>query len=231
MSKIEVIVLNEEDAKVAEANGADRLELVSAIGEGGLTPSYGAIKGVVDSVEIPVMVMIRPHSFSFVYQKEEWRMMREDIRMVRELGAAGIVFGALTAGKLVDFDILAMVLKEASDLSVTFHRAIDEVDPLDTYHSLCASPHSIDRILTSGGKPTVMKGIDTLRHLVRDSVNAHDKPVIMPGSGLDLNNIEFIHQTLQAREYHFGSGVRVEGDYRRPIDEKKLQKMKGIVNS
>jgi copper homeostasis protein len=178
------------------------------------------------------MVMIRPHSYSFVYHKDEWDMMREDIKMVRELGASGIVFGALTEENLVDFESLVMVLEEASGLSVTFHRAIDaSLNPIEIYQSLCRSPYTINQVLTSGGEPTVMKGLDTLRNLVKDSVNGTDKPVIMPGSGLDLNNIKFIHQTLQAGQYHFGSGVRIEGDFRQSIDGEILQKIKKIVSN
>jgi copper homeostasis protein len=231
MSKIEVIVLNEEDAVLAEAYGADRLELVSAIGEGGLTPSYGAIKRVVNSVEIPVMVMIRPHSYTFAYRKNEWDMILEDIRVARELGTAGIVFGGLTDEKIVDFEILERVVEEASGLSITFHRAIDESNPIEIYQSLCESPYPIDQVLTSGGKPTVLKGLDTLSGLVKDSLNGTKKPVIMPGSGLDINNIEFIHQTLQAQQYHFGSGVRIEGDFRNSIDGQRIQEIKEIVTS
>lgn len=231
MSKVEVIVLNQEDAKIAEAYGADRLELVSAISEGGLTPSYGAIKRVVNSVNIPVMVMIRPHSYSFVYQKEEWEMMREDIKVARELGAAGIVFGALTKENSVDFELLAMVVEEAKGLSITFHRAIDESNPQEIYQSLCGSPYKIDQVLTSGGKPTVIKGMDTLLNLMKGSVPGTENPVIMPGSGLDQNNIQFIHQTLQAKEYHFGSGVRIEGDFRQSINGRILQKIKDIIVS
>jgi copper homeostasis protein len=230
MSKVEVIVLNQEDAKIAEAYGADRLELVSAISEGGLTPSYGTIKRVVNSVNTPVMVMIRPHSHSFVYQKEELDVMREDIKIVRELGAAGIVFGALNEDGLVDLPILEMVVKEAGSMSVTFHRAIDESKPLEIYKSLCHSGLKINQVLTSGGKPTVMEGLNTLRNLVEDSVNGTAKPVIMPGSGLNINNIEFIHETLQADQYHFGSGVRSNGDFRHSIDGNILQKIKGVVS-
>jgi copper homeostasis protein len=230
MSKIEVIVLNEEDAKMAEAYGADRLELVSAISEGGLTPSYGTIKRVTNSVKIPVMVMIRPHSFSFVYRKEEWKVIREDIKVARELGAAGIVFGALTEEKSVDFELLSMVVEEARGLSVTFHRAIDETNPLKHYHELCRSPYSIDRVLTSGGKPTVIEGVDILHHLVQESLNGTEKPGILPGSGLTINNIEMIHQRLQAGEYHFGSGLRKERDFRNAIDGEVLQKVKTIVS-
>lgn len=229
MSKVEVIVLNQEDAKIAEAYGADRLELVSAISEGGLTPSYGAIKRVVNSVNIPVMVMIRPHSYSFVFQKEEWEMMIEDIKVARELGAAGIVFGALTDEKLVDYDILQAVIEEANGLSITFHRAIDEARPLEIYTSLCESAFKVNQVLTSGGAPNVMEGLNTLRKLVADS--GSERPVIMPGSGLDLNNIEFIHRTLNAGQYHFGSGVRVGRDFRHSIDGKVLQRIKGIVTS
>jgi copper homeostasis protein len=230
MSKIEVIVLNEEDAKIAEAYGADRLELVSAISEGGLTPSYGTIKRVTNSVDIPVMVMIRPHSFSFVYRKEEWEVIKEDIKVVRELGAAGIVFGALTEEKSVDFELLSMVVEEARGLSITFHRAIDESNPIKQYHALCRSPQKIDRVLTSGGKPTVSEGLDMLHNLVKDSMNGTEKPVILPGSGLTINNIELIHQRLQAEEYHFGSGLRKERDFRQSIDGELLQKIKSIVS-
>jgi copper homeostasis protein len=158
-------------------------------------------------------------------------MMIEDIKVARELGAAGIVFGALTIEKLVDYDILQMVIEEANGLSITFHRAIDETKPLEIYKSLCESPFKVNQVLTSGGALNVTEGLNTLRTLVADSVNGSEKPVIMPGSGLDLNNIEFIHRTLQAQQYHFGSGVRVGGDFRYSIDGKVLQNIKGIVTS
>ena len=166
MSKVEIIVLNGEDARTAEAYGADRLELVSAIAEGGLTPSYGIIKTVVESVKIPVMVMVRPHSYSFVYRKDEWDAIRQDIKVIKELGAAGIVFGALTEKQTVDFDMLSMVLEEAKGLSITFHRAIDETDSLEVYKSLCQSPYHVNRILTSGGKPTVQEGLYSLKRMM-----------------------------------------------------------------
>lgn len=230
MSKVEIIVLNEEDAKTAEANGADRLELVSAIAEGGLTPSYGTIKTVVKSVEIPVMVMVRPHSYSFEYRKSEWDAIREEIKIIQELGAAGIVFGGLTEKHTVDFDILAMVLEEAQGLSVTFHRAIDQTDALEAYKSLCHAPYHVDRILTSGGKPKVLEGLDPLKRMLTESKKIPDQPIIMPGSGLSFSNIESIHKQLQASEYHFGSAVRINGDFRNQINGDEIQKIKRMVN-
>ncbi|QCJ41352.1 copper homeostasis protein CutC [Bacillus sp. S3] len=230
MSKVEIIVLNDEDAKTAEAYGADRLELVSAMTEGGLTPSYGIIKTVVQSVKIPVMVMVRPHSFSFMYRKDEWGAIRQDIQAVKQLGAAGIVFGALTEKQSIDFDMLAMVVEEAKGLSVTFHRAIDETNPIVTYQSLCQSPYHVDRILTSGAKPTAKEGLDSLKKMIEESKKSANYPAIMPGSGLSTENIQSIHGQLQAAEYHFGSAVRIGGDFRNRINGDEIQKINRMVN-
>jgi copper homeostasis protein len=229
MSLLEVIALNREDAIRAEAYGADRLELVSAIGEGGLTPSYGTIKTVVSSVSIPVMVMVRPHSYSFTYTKEEWQTIREDIKAVQDLGAAGIVFGAITDKKTIDFDLLAMVLEEARGLSVTFHRAIDEANTWENYLALRQSPNYVDRVLTSGGKVNVPAGIETIRAMVKESRQNPSSPLIMPGAGLSLANIAAVHEQLHADEYHFGSAVRAEGQFPNPIEEEKIKRILEIV--
>jgi copper homeostasis protein len=226
MSLVEIIVLNEEDGRTAEFFGADRLELVSAIGEGGLTPSFGTIKTVVQSVKIPVMVMVRPHSKSFVYRKDEWDAIKENIKIIRELGAAGIVFGALTEKLNVDFELLTMVLEEAKELSVTFHRAIDESNPLEIYQSLCQSQYQVERILTSGGKSVALAGIETLKGMVKESQQSPNSPIIMPGSGLSINNIGYIHNIVQAQEYHFGSAVRIDGSFRNLINGAEIKRIK-----
>lgn len=229
MSLVEIIALNEEDARMAEAFGADRLELVAAMGEGGLTPSYGTIKTVVKSVSIPVMVMVRPHSNSFVYRKEEWNALKEDIKAIQDIGAAGIVFGAITENKVVDFELLAMVLDEARGLAVAFHRAIDEADTFGQYLSLCQSPFHVDRVLSSGGKPTAVTGLETLKAMIKESQKSLSNPIIMPGSGLSLDNIGYVHEQLQAAEYHFGSAVRVDGTFQNQIQEEKVKRISEIV--
>lgn len=122
---LEVIALDAADAQAAEQGGADRIELVSAMSEGGLTPSYGLIEQVISRVSIPVYVMIRPHSRSFCYSADDLQVMTQDIRVSRELGAAGIVIGALTDEGEVDCSFLQTCLLSAKGLGVTFHRAID----------------------------------------------------------------------------------------------------------
>src|SRR5690625_3189480 len=98
---IEVIGLSIDDVIQAEKGGADRVELSQRLVEGGVTPSYGLIEAAVEIAKIPINVMIRPHNKSFVYTPNDVKLMVEDIRMIRELGANGVVLGALADEGLV----------------------------------------------------------------------------------------------------------------------------------
>lgn len=91
--KLEVIATTLTDALLAAQGGADRIELVTGILEGGLTPGPGLIREVVRRVSIPVHVMVRPHSQSFVYDEYDLQTMKEDIAFIKASGAAGIVVG------------------------------------------------------------------------------------------------------------------------------------------
>ena len=104
--KLEVIATNIDDVRAAAAYGAHRIELVTGIAEGGLTPSLGLIEQAVRVSAIPVQVMVRPHSQSFRYGRGDVAVMRRDIAAIRDCGAAGIVTGALTADGQVDTAVL-----------------------------------------------------------------------------------------------------------------------------
>jgi copper homeostasis protein len=228
MSKLEVIVLNEEDAKIAEGCGADRLELVSAIHEGGLTPDYHVIENVINAVSIPVQVMLRPHSKSFTYSDSELSTMIKQVKIFHQIGVRGIVFGALTTDGKLDKPALERILEAAQGQSVTFHRAIDvSNNPLYLYEELYQSNVKIDRVLTSGGKAGVREGAMTINEM--QEIEKFGGPIIMPGSGLTVENIEEIHEELNAKEYHFGSGVRKDSSYEYGIDPHKVEAIKEII--
>ncbi|KAA0562115.1 copper homeostasis protein CutC [Rossellomorea aquimaris] len=230
MSKLEVIVLNEEDAKIAEASGADRLELVSDIHEGGLTPEYQMIENVLRAVSIPVQVMIRLHSKSFSYDAEELHIMMDQVRTINKIGATGIVFGALSKEGKLDSHALKEIVQTAKGQSITYHRAIDvSCGPLDLCKELFQSGLNVDRILTSGGKTEVSGGLDMISAM--REIEKVGGPIIMPGSGLTVENIGEIHNKLKAREYHVGSGVRKDGSYDLGIDPEKVMKIKRVITS
>ncbi|MFD1064775.1 copper homeostasis protein CutC [Oceanobacillus locisalsi] len=227
---IECIVQNTTDAKDAENLGADRLELVSVIRLGGLTPAYSTVKSVLNSVELPVQVMVRPHNEGFIYTFDDKEVMKKDISFLDELGHHRIVIGALTKDKTVDTAFLEDLFRVFPDLDVTFHRAFDEIrDQEEAYRTLTAYPKNIKRILTSGGAENCAEGANSLRMLVQLQ-HTLQGPVILPGSGLNGGNIRILHGVIQADEYHFGSGVRRSHSFDERIDKMKVKAVRDILD-
>ena len=56
----------------------------------------GMLKVIKQKSPIPVFVMIRPRGGDFLYTDEEFEVMKEDIKILKEAGADGVVFGILT---------------------------------------------------------------------------------------------------------------------------------------
>lgn len=227
---VEIIVQHAEDAKMAEESGANRLELVTAMTEGGLTPSYGVIKDVVQAVSIPVHVMVRPHGYSFTYSEDDKRVILEDVKVCKELGAAGIVFGSLTENGEIDEAFLKKVIEASDGMKITFHRAIDEAkDIVEAYKTLQKYSERVQTVLTSGGATKALEGVENLKAMLALS-NEKPSPVIMPGSGLSPDNIAELHEKVHATEYHFGSAVRVNGKFSEPINGNTIKKINELMN-
>jgi len=223
--EIEVIVQNGEEAEQAEKMGANRLELVSAISEGGLTPSYGTIKQVLRKVSIPVYVMIRPFSYHYYYQRDDLEIIYEDIRKVTELGGTNIVFGALNRDRTVNEEILESIIKIAPDVEITFHRAFDETASLiEAYRTLVKYKENVKTILTSGGAVDCETGQEALAMIVKES-KVLNGPSIMPGSGLSLGNIREMHEKVGAKKYHFGKAVRIDHSFTNGFDEQIMEQL------
>ena len=219
---LEVIATCVEDAVIAEANGADRLELITAMTEGGLTPGIGMVQQVTRAVKIPVNVMVRPHSRSFVYGKADLQTMVAEVQAIRETMATGIVIGMLKANHTIDEAALEKMLSAASGLDVTFHRAFDELkDQVAGIRSLQQYPQ-ISRVLTSGGPKPAPEAVPEIRELVQEA--SREKSLhILAGHGLTLDTVEaFVAQT-GVTEVHFGSAVRIRGNGLAPIDPVQLR--------
>ena len=212
--KIEICANSVESVMAAAAAGADRVELCAGMPEGGTTPSYGMISRARELMPVSGLnVIIRPRGGDFLYNECECETMLRDIQMARKVGADGVVLGCLTADGRVDIKMMRMLLAEAGDMSVTFHRAFDMCsDPLGALAAI--EELGCHRILTSGQEATAEKGIPLLKELVQTAKHV----IIMPGCGVNAGNIRNIARETGAHEFHLSARMSLGSDmvYRNP---------------
>lgn len=224
---LEVIATNLDDALVAEDNGADRIELVSNILEGGLTPSVNLIEEIARHIQIPVNIMVRPHSYSYQYSFSDVEQMSKDIEMIQDNNANGIVLGLLTRNNKIDLSNLNSLISHIGSLNVTFHRAFDEIEQQERGLDILAQFSQVQSILTSGRRKNALQSIEQFKRLVKYTEGSHF--AIMAGGGLTIHALKsFIDQT-GVSEVHFGKGVRFDNDPFKPIDPDKVKKIKQII--
>ena len=202
---LEVAANSVASALAAEAGGAARVELCSALDVGGLTPSHAAIALAMERLRIPLHVLIRPRAGDFVFDDLECEVMRRDIETCKALGCAGVVIGVLDADGDVDVPRCRTLMQAARGMSVTFHRAFDFTrDPERALEAIIAL--GCNRVLTSGQAPDARAGAPLIRTLIKQ---ARGRITIMPGGGIDAHNIAAIAQATGAREFHASAKVRV----------------------
>ena len=183
---IEVCTESYEYAIKAEKAGADRIELCRDLHLDGLTPDYESAKRIIDKLNIPVFILIRPRKGDFVYSNEEFELMKRDILKFKEIGCKGIVSGILNDDKTIDIERTKELVKLSRPLEFTFHRAFDVVkDPFNEVENLVEI--GVDRVLTSGQKDKAMDGLVLLKKL--NSIS-DKRIIIMPGSGISKNNLK-----------------------------------------
>lgn len=200
MKKLEICSGSWESAYAAAQAGAHRVELCSALSEGGITPSVGLIKKVLTlKPQLKVHVLIRPRSGDFVYTQDEVDVMCSDIRTAIQMGVDGVVIGALTQDGNVDMDVCRKLIEAAQGVeNITFHRAFDMCCDAESALEQVISL-GCNRILTSGLAPTASEGIPMLRKLV---TLAAGRLSIMPGSGVGIKNARPILDQTGACEIH-----------------------------
>ncbi|WP_298120554.1 copper homeostasis protein CutC [Flavobacterium sp.] len=198
MNKLEIACFNLESAQIAHENRADRIELCDGFEVGGTTPNVETIKRARKQLTIDLYVMIRPRGGNFVYSKEEFEQMKQDILHFKSLQVEGFVFGILDGNNKVDIERNAELVDLAKPFLCTFHRAFDEISDYEQALEDVISC-GFSTVLTSGTHSNVMDGIDVLKKLVHQAQN---RITIMPGGRLRSTNIKHIQKVTQAKFYH-----------------------------
>lgn len=165
MSVIEACVESLEESIYAEQHGATHLELCAHLELDGLSPSKELVQSVLNNVNIPVKVMVRPRGGNFCYAPEEINQMVHSIKMYKELGVYGVVLGCLNKDSNIDREATSYLASLAKPLHVTFHKAIDATPNLPSNFKILIGIKEIDTVLTSGGQAKALEGFEMINKL------------------------------------------------------------------
>lgn len=219
--KLEVCVDSYSSALTAIKAGANRLEICSALNIGGLTPSCGLLKQTIEHKEVERFVMIRPRSGDFLYDRSEFMTMLSDIELVRDMGFDGIVTGMLLPNGRIDIASLKDCVEAAYPMAVSMHRAFDH--SMDSEEDLLRLIEiGVCRILTSGKKANASEGARFISSL---NEKFGTKIEIMPGGGVNADNIEEIYRITKCRNFHLSGRARINSNmvFRNCIREMGIQ--------
>lgn len=144
--------------------------------------------------------MLRPRNgYDFQFSDFEIKVILQDLTLFKDSGADGFVFGALTITGDIDISACASVVLAANPLPVTFHRAFDvaTMDPIKMAQQIFDL--GFKRLLTSGRCSKAIAGVSLIKDLVEIM---KDRLIIIPGSGINIENLKDILVTTLAHEFH-----------------------------
>lgn len=240
---IEICCGSYEDAYLAYKQGIKRVELNSALYLGGLTPSIASLKLVKATTDLEVVAMVRVRGGGFIYSDLEYKQMKVELIDLLENGADGIAFGFLTREKTIDLNRTKEFVEiiHSYHKTAVFHRAFDCVN---NYREAIKNliDLKIDRLLTSGLKPTALKGQETIKELV---IKYGNQIEILPGSGINYTNVKELIEKTGVKQIHSScrsyqedistSGKDVTFTYDKNncyevVDENLIKKLINVIN-
>jgi len=200
---LEVCAFSIQSCLIAEKTGAARVELCDNPLEGGTTPAYGVIKLARERIGIDLYPIIRPRGGNFLYDDDEWAIIKQDILLCKQLGCDGISTGVQKQNGEIDTDRLQQIVEWAYPMGVTCHRVFDSTpDPFKALEDIIAC--GCERVLTSGQKSTAPEGMELLAKLVQQ---ADGRIIIMPGAGVRSSNIDALIKGTGATEFHTSARI------------------------
>jgi len=192
-----------QSAMQGEFGRANRIEFCTNLEVGGMTPSREDIATLMERINIPIRILIRPHSNNFMYSKSELSQIISDIHFCKNIGVEGVVIGALNMNGSVNKEQTKAMVKAAKPMNVTFHRAFDDCHNLqqdleDVIDCGC------DTLLTCGQNKNVTDGISNLEQLIK---LGNKRIKILAGSGVNHTNTEALYK-IGIRNFHLSGSMK-----------------------
>ncbi|AFV88749.1 CutC family protein [Acidipropionibacterium acidipropionici ATCC 4875] len=226
MALLEVICRHEHDARRAAEGGADRIELLGSLDDGGMSPEPVILARTVSAVDIPVRPMVRLRQ-GFSTDGGEIARLRGLIESYLDSGAEGVVMGFLDADTEVDVGVMTL-LAGTPPCRWTFHRAIDvTLRPRDAWVTVMQLP-GVDQVLTAGSSLDVEHGLDELISMARSSPRAAE--LVMAGGGLAPEHVPWLMRA-GVRAFHIGRPARPQGSYKAWVDAGLVHSWRTLLDS
>ena len=129
--------------------------------------------------------------------------MAHDISSAHFYNQSGVVFEIEDRSGNSDTKSLVCLMDESKGLNTTLHHVVDRIS-----NRLIAIGQTIklgfDRILTSGGAQDAETGATEIAKMVR---HASAAIIIMPGGGINAQNVGKISQITNASEFHASCSI------------------------
>ena len=199
MTLKEVCADNLVDAINAYKCGANRIEFCSNLDQDGLTPKVEELLALSNTVDIPIRCMLRPHSNSFIYDKDDLKKIENTINICKKIKIDGVVFGSLNNENEIDFDILEYISIMSKPLKLIFHKAIDFTPDFSKSLKSLIDSKLVDGVLTTGGKE---KAIDNLELLSKISSTVPKDFEFIACGNITFENYDYIHSIIKSKFYH-----------------------------
>lgn len=237
MIEIEIAIDDAEGALIAEQSGAQRVEVCSDLSVGGLTPSIGMVKEILQTTQsIDLVIMIRPRAGNFHYSQSELATMAADIKAFNEMDFGGrkvsFIYGVLKSDNSIDVAAIKELMESNKSGRNSFHMAFDSTPDL-TESLVTLIELGFTRILTSGGAKSAYAGREKLREL---HLKASGKIEIVAGGSIrSYNALKVVKATglsqihLRAPEARNEAG---RGKYdSAPIISTSARKIKELIHA
>jgi len=223
---LEVIVQTVADARAATEGGADRLEVVRSMRDGGLTPDLAVLEAIKHATTLPLRVMVRENA-GFETSDEEIEILRAAAWNFAKLGVDGLVAGFARSGEL-SLPEFSAVIEAAPGVPVTFHRAFDSLtDQLSAIDTLSMN-RRVDGILTGGGEGNVAARCARLQQFVE---RAGSRLTIIAGGGVDLETFELLVRNRTVTWIHVGRLARDGKDPEGPVAAASVRRLRDLADS
>jgi copper homeostasis protein len=195
---LEICIASVDDALVAVAGGADRLEVNCALELGGLTSSAALFAEVRGRVQVPLIAMVRPRPGGFCYSENDFEVMIRDAESLLAAGADGLAFGILKPEGQIDLARCRVLRELCGNRPAVFHRAFD-VTP-DPFAALDTLIHlGFTRVMTSGQAETASGGADLIRDLIR---RAAGRIEVLPAAGINARTAPELIARTGCNQFH-----------------------------